>query len=250
MEIQILQQNKIDHQSVLKEYYARYLTDVRGLSDSSVKHYFDALNNISKRLKAKGLVEQDIYEISDIETLDQVRSVLYEDSDFIALNERGKRMYSSGLNNYYRFAVGEGFHEIKSKMSALDVPIAPEEATIVKQSVYKRSGILRAQAIEMAGYTCEMNPLHKTFIAEVNKKPYMEGHHALPMNKQEYFNVSLDVYSNIVCLCPICHRRIHHGIEEERIDMAKKIYDTRLHRLENCGIKLSESEFVQVAARL
>lgn len=36
------------YKSVLKEYYSRYLLDVRGLSMSSVKHYLDALNNISK----------------------------------------------------------------------------------------------------------------------------------------------------------------------------------------------------------
>lgn len=35
---------------VLKEYYIRYLRDVRKLSESSIKHYLDALNNISKYL--------------------------------------------------------------------------------------------------------------------------------------------------------------------------------------------------------
>lgn len=250
MEFLIEQQKHIGHESVLKEYYARYLTDVRGLSMSSVKHYIDALNNISKRLKQKGLVEQDVYEIRDLERLDFVRTVLYEDPDFIASNERGKRMYSAGLNNYCRFAAGEGFYEIQSKMVILDVPVAPEAAITVQQSVWKRSGILRAQAIEMAGYACEMDQGHQTFIAETSKKPYMEGHHALPMNTQEHFEVSLDVYANIICLCPICHRRIHHGIKQDRIDMAKRIYDARVPRLVNCGIKLSEAEFVEVAAGL
>lgn len=250
MEFLIEQQKYIGHESVLKEYYARYLTDVRGLSMSSVKHYIDALNNISKRLKQKGLVEQDVYEIRDLERLDFVRTVLYEDPDFIASNERGKRMYSAGLNNYCRFAAGEGFHEIQSKMVILDVPVAPEAAITVQQSVWKRSGILHAQAIEMAGYECELDHGHQTFISEASKKPYMEGHHALPMNTQAHFGVSLDVYANIICLCPICHRRIHHGIKQDRIDMAKRIFDAREPRLVNCGINLSEAEFVEVAAGL
>lgn len=250
MEFPIGQHKKIDHRNVLKEYYARYLKDVRGLSPSSVKHYFDALNNISRRLREKGLVEQDIYEIPDLERLDIVRTILFEDPDFIAMNERGKRMYSAGLNNYCRFAAGEGFHEVQSQMIVLDIPVAPEAAIAVEQSVWKRSGILRAQAIEMAGYACEMDPLHQTFISEASKKPYMEGHHALPMNNQDHFGVSLDVHANIVCLCPVCHRRIHHGIKQDRIDMAKKIYDTRISRLMNCGIQLSEEEFVEVAAGL
>lgn len=250
MDFLIEQQHKIDHQSVLKEYYARYLIEVRGLSDSSVKHYFDALNNISRRLKEKGLVVQDVYEIADLEHLEAARKVLFEDPDFVAMNERGKRMYSAGLNNYCRFAAGEGFHEIHEQMTVLDVPIAPEASIIVEHSVWKRSGILRAQAIEMAGYACEMDASHQTFISEASKKPYMEGHHVLPMNNQEYFSVSLDVYANIICLCPVCHRQIHYGLKQDRIDMAKRIYDARIPRLINCGIKLCEADFVEVAAGL
>lgn len=250
MEIPIRQQEKMDHTSVLKEYFARYLFDVRGSSPSTVKHYYDALNNISRRLKAKGLIKEDIYEISDLERLEYVRKILFADPDFIASNEKGKRMYSAGLNNYCRFAAGEGFHEIQRQVTVFDVPIVPEKAVVIEQSVWKRSGILRTQAIEMAGYACEMDPLHPTFIAEVNHRPYMEGHHALPMNTQEHFSVSLDVYANIICLCPICHRRIHHGMKQDRMEMAKRIYESRNPRLINCGINMSEADFVEVAAGL
>ena len=53
----------VSYNTVLKEYYARYLQDVRKLSRSTVHHYWDALNNISRRLKVMGLVQNDIYEI-------------------------------------------------------------------------------------------------------------------------------------------------------------------------------------------
>ena len=111
-----------NHKSVLQEYYARYLKDVRNLSKSSVIHYQDALNNISRRLKEMGLVQQSIYEIADIDRLHMIREVLYSDPVFTAYNERGNRMYSAGLNNYCRFAAGEKFHEIQNKMTLLDVP--------------------------------------------------------------------------------------------------------------------------------
>lgn len=42
--------HSFENQAVLKEYYAKYLKDVRKVSDSTVKHYFDALNNISRYL--------------------------------------------------------------------------------------------------------------------------------------------------------------------------------------------------------
>lgn len=236
-----------DRKTVLKEYYARYLRDVRGLSESSVNHYFDALNNISRRLKEKGLIQQSIYEIADNDRLDTVREVLYADPEFIALNERGKRMYSAGLNNYCRFTKGEGFHEIRSAVSKLDVPVEPEAAVVIEQTVWRRSGILRTQAIEMAGYACEINSTHQTFVSGSTNKPYMEGHHAVPMNAQDHFKVSLDVYANIVCLCPICHRKIHYGILDDRVDMIRQIYDQRVSRLAKSGIEISRDDFVEVA---
>ncbi len=33
-----------ENRAVLKEYYAKYLKDVRKVKDSTVKHYFDALS--------------------------------------------------------------------------------------------------------------------------------------------------------------------------------------------------------------
>lgn len=63
-----LDRKNTNHGSILKEYYARYLTDIRKNSQSTVKHYFDALNNISRRLKEKSLVRENIYEVADIDT--------------------------------------------------------------------------------------------------------------------------------------------------------------------------------------
>ena len=51
---------------VLKTYFSKYLAEVRGLSKSSVNHYLDALNHISRRLKAKGLIDNDIYEVTAV----------------------------------------------------------------------------------------------------------------------------------------------------------------------------------------
>ncbi len=57
----------MDRGAALKEYYSRYLQTVRGLTMSSVRHYLDALNNISRRLVSRQLVRNDIYEIMDLD---------------------------------------------------------------------------------------------------------------------------------------------------------------------------------------
>lgn len=90
MQIELLDANYESRKSVLQEYYARYLTKVRGLSESSVKHYLDALNNISRRLKEKEIVSSDIYEIMDLMrrcSRDYVRFVHLSDGLPIEIHE-------------------------------------------------------------------------------------------------------------------------------------------------------------------
>lgn len=79
------------------------------------------------------------------------------------------------------------------------------------------------------------------------QESYNGGHHALPMSLQDQFSVSLDVYSNIICLCPLCHRKIHYGMENEKKIMLDSIYAKRSSRLAKSGIRMSQDEFVRFA---
>ena len=228
---------------MIKEYYAKYLREVRGNSERTVRHYFDALNNISRRLKRIGLVREDIYEITDVERLMKCKEVLFSDPDFIRLNSDGNQMYSAGLNNYIRFISGVDLRT--GSIALLDMPMIPERQTIDEHETWKRSGLMRNQIIVAADYKCEIDRNHISFIAEATRKPYMEGHHAIPLSKQPQFpSLSLDVYANIICLCPLCHRRIHLGLKEDRGMLMNKIYDERADRLYNSGIRLSKEEFI------
>lgn len=238
--------NENNRQSELKTYYSKYLTDVRGLSQSSVGHYLDALNNISRRLKNKGLVSTDIYEIKDLDYLSQVRNILFADPDFIDLDNRGRRMYSNGLKHYISFASCEDFSTIADRVTEFDTPITPLEATNVEQKIWKRSGILRSQALAFADYSCEINKDHRTFIAEKTKRAYMESHHLIPISLQNDFNYSLDIYANIVCLCPVCHRQIHYGLIQDRKKLLSTLFEKRAERLTNSGISLNFNDMLNI----
>ena len=228
---------------ILKSYFFKYLKEVRKLSDSSVKHYDEAMRYISKYLIEKSLLEDSIYEIQDIDELESIRAYLYNDIDFMALDKRGHQMYTAGFNTCYRFAEGEDFEKKKEDILVLDI-----EVPVIKQRerrliAYSRSSIIKKQTLEVAGYKCEINPTHKTFIAKSTDKQYMEGHHLLPLKLQEHFDNSLDVYANVVCLCPICHRLMHYGLDSEKKISADKMYDARRERLAKSGFKLSKDEF-------
>ena len=228
---------------VLMTYFERYLKEIRKVSDSTVKHYQDALRYISKFLVRKNKLQQSIYEIQDIGDLEVLRDYLYSDVDFVTLDKRVHQMYSAGLNNYYKFACGEGFADVYNQISLLDteVPIPKRKNTL--QTTWRRSSIIKVQTIESAGYLCEIGSDHRTFIAKRTGYQYMEGHHILPMKMQDKFSSSLDIYANIICLCPICHRMLHYGVESEKSKVIDKIYYDRSERLASSGIRLSKEDF-------
>ena len=112
---------------------------------------------------------------------------------------------------------------------------------------WRRNRIIKEQALEFAQYKCEVDSGHITFIAAATMKPYMEGHHAVPMKEQNNFDVSLDVYANIVCLCPICHRLLHYGKVSQKREVLEQIYIARDDRLQNSGIYLTKDQFLNIA---
>lgn len=232
---------------VLMEYYIRYLRDVRQLSESSIKHYIGALRSISKYLVNKERIETMIYEIQDIGELEIIKTYLYNEPEFITLDKKGHQMYSAGLNNYLRFATGAEFTGLNSKIKVMDTEIPVSEKIIVEHEKWKRSSIIKTQVIEAVNYECEIETSHRTFMAKHTGKQYMEGHHAVPINLQSKFAKSLDVYANIVCVCPTCHRLLHYGVESEKQNVLNKIYHERSERLARSSIKLSYSEFVSIA---
>lgn len=234
------------HNQVLMKYYIKYLREIRGLSDSSVGHYTQALRKISAFLVEKEKIQETVYEIQDIGELDIIKTYLYNDPEFVDLDERGHRMYSAGLNNYFRFANGEGFENIKEKIELLDVQVpVPDMGSRITTS-RKRSSIIKLQAIESVGYQCEFDSSHSTFIAKSSGHPYMEGHHALPMKYQDKFDHSLDVYANVICLCPICHRLLHYGMDNQKEKVVNKIYYDRSDRLAVSGLKISKDDFYKL----
>jgi len=231
---------------LLKTYYIKYLKEIRKVSDSTVKHYLDAMKYVSKYLVQKEKLKQSVFEIQDINELEVIKAYLYTDPDFVSLDKRGHQMYSAGLNNYFRFASGDGFVNIHKKIEVMDIEVPVKDKQLISATKWKRSVIIKLQSIKAAGYECEVNVDHRTFIVKSNGKPYMEGHHALPLKYQDNFDMSLDVYANIVCLCPICHRFLHYGIDSEKKDVMDKIYFERADRVAASGIRISKGEFEEL----
>lgn len=235
---------------ILEQYFRVYNRKFQGLSESSVNHYCDAIKKISSILIANNMVIDSLYEVSDLNELDKIRNFLDNNSEFKALNDRGHHMYSSGFKKYYAFASAVSFDKIGGEINFFDklsndIKLPPRlVGRVVNQRI--RSSIVKTQVILAANYHCEINKDHSTFTAQTTNEQYMEGHHLIALSHQDEFENSLDIYSNVMCLCPICHRLLHYGIEKEKRPLLDFIYSKRQERLKDSGIHLTKSDFLDL----
>lgn len=122
-------------------------------------------------------------------------------------NENSLLLYDEDENKYQDSI--EELDEIKStKLKARDV--------------YTRDSKLALQRLIKAEFKCEFDKKHDLFISRHTMRPYLEAHHLLPMVLQKTTVKKIDTLDNIFCLCPNCHRAIHHS----ESTFAREIIDT------------------------
>ncbi|MDH0563784.1 MrcB family domain-containing protein [Acinetobacter courvalinii] len=124
------------------------------------------------------------------------------------------------------------------------IEATPEKLT-VQHSRHKRSKEKSRTALRCAQFLCEIDPTHQTFLT-IKKRLYVEGHHLIPMSQQSNFNVSLDVTSNIVSLCPNCHTALHYGHGDIVREKLAILFSKRSERLKKQGLLISLPELYQI----
>jgi len=66
----------------------------------------------------------------------------------------------------------------------------------------------------------------------------MEPHHLIPISNQGLYSNDIDITSNLICLCPTCHKKIHYGIKADVKSMLQAFYAARQKDLKTCGIEI------------
>lgn len=97
---------------------------------------------------------------------------------------------------------------------------------------WKRNYIKAKNAIIQSGFQCEYDPTHMFFRSNSTGQNYVEAHHLIPMEFQEIFDYSIDVEANIISLCPLCHKKVHHATIEEKKPVLDKLHSERKIRLD------------------
>jgi 5-methylcytosine-specific restriction protein A len=229
---------------MLKEYFEQYIKVSK--SKSSVGHYITGINTINTLLKKYDFPIKNLFDVHTAEELDDIRNFIYTNEEFINKNKIGHQMYSVAFNHFFRFACEDAIRT-KEEIIKLDIVIPkPQLVRQAESSKWRRNQIIVSQVIKSVNYLCEYNSDHKTFTSEITQNNYVEGHHLIPLQTQDKFYNNLDVYANIVSLCPVCHRLLHHGIYSEKVYVLEKIYDERSDRLKNSGIKIGIRDLLQI----
>ena len=94
----------------------------------------------------------------------------------------------------------------------------------------------------LAGFKCEIDSTHETFISRSTGKQYVESHHLIPIEFHADFENSLDVEENIVCLCSNCHNRIHYGVDNAIL--IKQLFAKRKELLHDVGLNVTENQLL------
>jgi 5-methylcytosine-specific restriction protein A len=110
------------------------------------------------------------------------------------------------------------------------------ETTVTR---YPRDANLAAKVLDDAGYKCQKDATHETFIAASSNRPYVEAHHLVPMSQSGEFPVSLDVRANLFALCPNCHRAVHYGEGEIKRALLTSLYGEAEEALADSDIPVS-----------
>lgn len=137
-------------------------------------------------------------------------------------NNLGQQDY---IDEKYQVQIEE---TIATSIDEVDPAGRIKEIEVGGHKIFYRDPRIAILRFKESDYSCEIDPLHSTFIAERTKLKYVEAHHFIPIKFQPFFDFPLDSLNNIVSLCPNCHRGIHHGIIEHKYHLLNNIYHQRI----------------------
>ena len=114
----------------------------------------------------------------------------------------------------------------------------PEEKIKNGVRYFQRNERAKKIALMQSGDRCAVPTCKHVIFKTKTGRVYLESHHLIPISVSNEFSVNIDIPENIICLCPSCHREIHHG--ENSKQMIIELYEERKEALEKKNIILNK----------
>ncbi len=227
-----------------EQLFVNYETRVMKRDLLETEDYLRSLRKVSQFLYVAKIKKDSIYDIDSLRELDYLYSKLIENSDFMKANIESGSKYLDAVEVYSTFCKGSLLEKYDIDPSILDCrcPIKEEsEFSIIPSQVYDKINV--NQVLKLAHYKCDVDDEHETPNYLDTVHALMEAHYLVPISMQSCVANSLDVYANILCICPSCHLHLHTGSKDEVRDMLEKIYNERADRLKISGIAKDKETF-------
>lgn len=104
---------------------------------------------------------------------------------------------------------------------------APKLLTRKERQEWARAGRLVEKCLRDAGWKCEVGWNGNRFKSKATRQTYAEVHHLIPRKYQDQFLESLDTLLNLCCLSPQAHRAIHHGTDDQVVELLQRLLQKR-----------------------
>lgn len=233
-----------------KQSFRNWLSANTSIKPGNVKKYSNRVDEFTREDRAQ-MFHQAAFDIYNPIYRDLVVEI-EQSQIFQEINQRAHREYSSGLNYfkvYQDLTVADNdddYLSIGSEPALKPITTSDKPHEIPKQIVgervqFSRNKATSVQALANAGYACEFDATHESFISRFTGKMYVEAHHLVPLSNQNQFEYSLDVLANIVSLCPNCHKTVHFGNEKEVIRITNHLLLKRESRLNSSNIDVDSA---------
>lgn len=174
------------------------------------------------------------------------------------IEDEEKAKYEAVLMICYLLDISEDpktvIEELKQQLDWNDTKVDEElyksarergmEAGMVMQKYMSSNPQRKLKVMAERSYKCEVDPTHKTF-QDKNGYPYMEIHHLIPLSAQDKFKKDLNVEANMVCVCPMCNRKLAHASEDVVEDIIVPLYYSHKEKLKEAGFDISLRQLLE-----
>lgn len=195
----------------------------------SISNYHSSLNTILEKLDLKGKSGYSrIYDCIDIDEYEKLFELIFDHPKFKECNDKSNHTHSSALRLYRRFLIyldakkrkpiaeNEAYkqelddqekarslsnEELISRVNQKKNRLAKEKKIITKG--YERDQEIAEYAIRRAVGKCDLCGCDAPF-KKKDGSPYLEAHHVVWLSRG-----GEDSKTNVVAVCPNCHRKIH-----------------------------------------
>ena len=142
--------------------------------------------------------------LQEVRALDKSESLI---ADLLAYGDDASsdlQTLKAEFRSRVKMAVDDG--HVRRRARLREESNSPPVKVYVRTEVYQRNPDVVAEALYLSGGSCDHCGAKAPFLRRKDGQPYLEVHHKVPLSEG-----GLDVLSNVVALCPNCHRKEHFG---------------------------------------